>query len=128
MKPDLSKTTGISNGYRMDATEDATTIYTEDGAHKFSFDPRVPMSVVHVVAKAHKAGMEAREPSIHAEPSAFVSGNGEGERVVLFVPPERLSQGQFVILSVDDARVLIAQLSRAANSAQRNAEIKGLVP
>jgi hypothetical protein len=54
-----------------------------------------------------------------AEIEAVVSENGEGDKVTLIIPPE-LRQWQHFSISVDDARVLIAKLTRAANAAERN--------
>jgi hypothetical protein len=54
------------------------------------------------------------------EIDALVSDNGEGDSVVVLMPPE-MRKWQFATISVDDARVLAAKLVRAANLAQANA-------
>lgn len=53
------------------------------------------------------------------EIEAHVSDNGEGDKVTLVVPPE-LRQWQHFAISVDDARLLAAKLTRAANLAEKN--------
>ena len=56
-----------------------------------------------------------------ADIEAHVSDNGEGEKITLVVPPD-LRQWQHFSISIDDARVLIAKLIRAANAAEKNAK------
>jgi len=52
------------------------------------------------------------------EIDAFVSNNGNGDKVSILMPPE-MRQWQFVNISVDDARVLAAKIVRAANLIER---------
>lgn len=54
-----------------------------------------------------------------SEIEAMVSDNGDGDKVTLVVPPE-LRQWQHFAISVDDARLLSAKLTRAANLAEKN--------
>jgi hypothetical protein len=54
-----------------------------------------------------------------ADIEAMVSDNGEGDMVTIVVPPE-LRQWQHFAILVDDARVLAAKLTRAANLAEKN--------
>lgn len=55
-----------------------------------------------------------------AEVEAYVSDNGEGSKVVLEVPP---GLPLAFTISVDDARVLIAKLTRATNAAAKNGRV-----
>lgn len=54
-----------------------------------------------------------------SEIEAMVSDNGEGDKVTLVIPPE-LRQWQHFAISPDDALVLAAKLTRAANLATAN--------
>lgn len=58
-------------------------------------------------------------PAMKAEIDAFVSDNGEGDKVSILMPPD-MRQWQFVSISPEDARVLAAKLVRAANAAESN--------
>lgn len=51
---------------------------------------------------------------------AFVSDNGEGDKVVVELPREKMFQGRYAKITPDDARVLAAKLLRAAKLAERN--------
>ena len=54
-----------------------------------------------------------------AEISVQVSDNGEGDKVTMVIPPD-LRQWQYFAISIDDARLLAAKLTRAANLAEKN--------
>ena len=50
----------LSSGYTVEPSTDKTTIVSDNGGHRFEFDPSVPMWIVHIIAAAHKAGMTAK--------------------------------------------------------------------
>lgn len=60
------------------------------------------------------------ENMANLEIDAHVGENGDGDKVVVMMPPE-MRQWQFVSISPDDARVLSAKLLRAAKQAEKNA-------
>lgn len=54
------------------------------------------------------------------EIDAHVGENGDGDKVVVMMPPA-MRLAQFVSITPEDARVLAAKLLRAAKQAEKNA-------